>query len=252
MKEFVTWLLSGDRPGENATLFGFWHLFYFFLVLSTCALITYIFRKRSMESREKVLRFFAFSVIALYIADFFLMPLSDSYGFQIAYYKLPFHICTLMGCLAPFAQFNKKFAPLKPTIVVLSLVPSMMWMCYPGSAIGFPPLTYVLIQTFFYHGCLFSWAVLNLTLGAVKLNIKNAWRELCGLLCILVWSGIGNTLYDGVQDWFFLENGMFGIPPQYMPFAVVGSIYALCLAIYGIYYGVLAISRKREVRAHGE
>ncbi len=247
MKDFVTWLLSGKRTDEVATLFGFWHIFYFLLIIGACAALTVIYKNRSEESKTRLLRGMAVAVIALYIADFFLMPLSDSYGFELPYYKLPFHICTLMGVLAPFAQFNTKFGQkIKPTVVVLSIVPSFMWMCYPGSAIGFPPFSYILVQTFLYHGILFTWAYLNLALGAVKLDIKKCWREFAALLIILVWASIGNTLYDGVQDWFFLENSMFGIPEKFMPFAVVLSIYAMSLIVYGFYYAVLAVINKKK------
>ncbi len=246
VKDFVTWLLSGERSGAKATLFGFWHIFYFMLIMLVCAVCVIIYRKRSEESKEKLLRGFAFAVIAIYIADFFLMPLSDSYNFEIAYYKLPFHACTLMGVIAPIAQFNTKFGhKIKPTVAILAIVPAFMWMCYPGTAIGYHPFTYVLIQTFMYRGVLFSWGFLTIALGAVKLDIKKCWREFVALLIILVWASIGNVLYDGVQDWFFLENGMFGIPPKFMPFAVVGSIFAMCLIVYGFYYATLAIINRK-------
>ncbi len=247
MRDFVHWLLSEENSDEIATLFGFWHFFYLFIIAAFCTAMVIIFKKRSAECKTRALRALAIAVLVLYVGDFFLMPLSDSYGFGISYHKLPFHICTLMGVLAPLAQFNNKIGSvIKPTVVVLSIVPSIMWMCYPGSAIGYPPFSYILIQTFMYHGILFAWGFLSLALGVVKLDIRKCWREFAGLIIILIWASIGNELYDGVQDWFFLENSMFGIPQKLMPAAVVGSVYALCLAIYGIYYAVSAIISKRQ------
>lgn len=42
-----------------------------------------------------------------------LMPLSDTYN-GISVYKLPFNICIIMAVFVPFAQFNKRFASIKP------------------------------------------------------------------------------------------------------------------------------------------
>ena len=105
------------------------------------------------------------------------MPLSDSYS-GISEYKLPFNICTIMAVMVPFAQFNKKFDKVKSAIVVLSITSSIIWMIYPGTALhGQPPFCYVVFQTFMYHGFLFIWGVLNLSLDQVSLNIKKLSYE---------------------------------------------------------------------------
>ncbi len=247
MRDFVLWLLSENNSDLKITLFNEWHFFYLFVVFASAFAVTAIFRKSSEATKVKILRLYAYLTIGLYIADFFLMPLSDSYGGRIAINKLPFHICTLMSVLAAFAQFNPRFKPIKTPIVVLSLVSSLMWMCYPGSALGGePPFSYVVFQTFMFHGLLFGWAFLNLTFGVVKLNIRTIWQEFCGILLILLWATLGNTLYED-QNWFFLANSIFSfIPDEAMPYAVVAAVFSMCLLIYAIYYGVVAIIEHRE------
>lgn len=246
MREFVQWLLSENNSELQITLFNEWHFFYLFVVFGSAFAVTAIFRSRPEHSKEKLLRLYAYITIGLYIADFFLMPLSDSYGGRIAIHKLPFHICTLMSVFATFAQFNPRFKPIKTPIVVLSLVSSLMWMCYPGSALGGePPFSYVVFQTFMFHGMLFGWSFLNLTLGTVKLNIKTVWQEFIGIILILLWATLGNTLYED-QNWFFLAHSIFSfIPDAAMPYAVVAAVFSMCLLIYGIYYAVVAIARRR-------
>lgn len=254
MREFVYWLLSENNSDLKITLFNEWHIFYLLIAFGSAFAIAAIFRNKSDASKEKVLRVYAFVTIALYIADFFLMPLSDSYGGRIAINKLPFHICTLMSICAAFAQFNKNFKPIKEPIVVLSLVSSLMWMTYPGSALGGePPFSYIIMQTFMFHSFLFGWAFLNLALGVVKLNIKNVWQELFGILLISAWATIGNTLYED-QNWFFLADSIFSfIPDEAMPVTVITAVFAMCLLIYGIYYGVheiiVARTSKNEEKA---
>ena len=62
-------------------------------------------------------------------------------------------------------------------LVMLAVASSMMWMCYPGSALGGqPPFCYLIFQTFMYHGFLLCWGFLNLALGVVTLDIKKIWK----------------------------------------------------------------------------
>lgn len=237
MRDFVHWLFSENNSSREIGLFDIYHFSYLFLIFGTVILLSLLFRKRSERARNIVVHIFAYLTICLYVADFFIMPLSDSYS-GISVYKLPFNICTLMAVLVPFVEFNKRLNFIKPAVVTLSIVSSLMWMCYPGSALGGqPPFSYIIFQTFMYHGFLFSWGVLSLTLGGVKLKISRIWREFLVIIFILVWAWFGNTIYDGEQNWFFIESSIFSfLPDKIMPLAVVFSVFSVCLVIYGIYY----------------
>ena len=244
MKEIVRKLLSENHSDLSIGLFDIWHFFYLFIIFGGCALLAYLFQNKSREAKTKLLRVLAYLIIGFYVADFFLMPLSDSYN-RISIDKLPFHICTLMGVMAQFAQFNKKFERVKHVIVTLSIAASLMWMCYPGSALGGqPPFSYIIFQTFMYHGLLFAWGVLNLALGEVKLSFDKIWHDFYGILLIQIWAALGNTLYDD-QNWFFLANSIFEfIPDAAMPPVVTACVFGVCIVIYGIYYAAIAIHKR--------
>ncbi len=175
------------------------------------------------------------------------MPLSDSYD-GISIYKLPFNICTIMAVLVPFVQFNPKFKAMKAPVVTLSMAGSLMWMCYPGTALGGqPPFCYLIFQTFMYHGFLFCWGFLNLALGAVKMDIRKIWKEFVGILLIFMWASFGNAVYDLGYNWFFIEESIFPfLKDEMMPYAVISSVFAVCLCLYGIYYAVNA-KRKNKI-----
>lgn len=253
MSDIVKWLFSENNSSLQIGLFDIWHFLYLFIIFGGSILLAFLFKNKSVETKSKVTKVFCYLTIGLYIADFFIMPLSDSYS-GISVYKLPFNICTLMAVLAPFVEFNKKFDKIKHIVITLSIASSLMWMCYPGSALGGqPPFSYIIFQTFMYHGFLFSWAFLNLALGLVELDIKQIWHELCGILIILVWAAFGNTIYDGEQNWFFIESSIFPfLPDQIMPLMVVLSVFAICALIYGIYYLVKKINKtiasKKEIQ----
>jgi len=249
MKEFFARLFSENNSSLQIGLFDQWHFLYLFIVFGGTLLLSILFRNKSREKKEKLLRLFAYLSVGLYVADFFIMPLSDSYS-GISAYKLPFNICTIMAVMVPFVQFNKKFAPIKSVVVTLSIASSLMWMCYPGTALGGqPPFCYLIFQTFMYHGFLFCWGVLNLSLGEVELDIRKIWKEFCGILMILVWAWFGNTVYDCGYNWFFIESSIFPfLPDKVMPPVVVFCVFGTCLVVYGAYYALRALLKKEAVK----
>ncbi len=248
MKAFFAWLFSENISGMQISLFNIWHFFYLFLVFGGTALLAVFIKKK--ESREKTLRIVAYAVIGLYVADFFIMPLSDSYN-GISTYKLPFNICTIMAVMVPFVQFNKKLVAIRTPVAFLSVASSLVWMCYPGTALGGqPPFCYLIFQTFMYHGFLFCWGVLNMVYGAVKPDIKKCWKELCGILMIFFWAWFGNTVYDGGYNWFFIETSIVPfLPDEALPFVVVSGMFVVCLILYGAYYGIRTLAHKKEKEA---
>ena len=250
MREFVRWLFSENTSSLQIGLFDVWHFLYLFVILGGTVLLSILFRNRSEKGKQKLIRLFAYLTVGLYLADFMIMPLSDSYS-GIGVYKLPFNICTIMAVLVPFVQFNPKFKGIKTPVVTLSVTASLMWMCYPGSALGGqPPFCYLIFQTFMYHGLLFAWGVLNLTLDEVQLDIKKIWKEFVGILCILGWAFFGNTVYDGEQNWFFIEKSIFPfLRDEIMPPVVVFCVFGSCLVVYGAYFAIRAVCRRSDKKS---
>ena len=189
----------------------------------------------------------AYLTIGLYVIDFFIMPLSDSYD-GISAYKLPFNICTIMAVLVPFVQFNSRLSKFRQPVVILSVASSLMWMCYPGTALGGqPPFCYLIFQTFMYHGFLYTWGFLNMAFGRVVLDFKKIWQELVGILMILVWADFGNTIYGREQNWFFIESSIFPfLSDEIMPLAVVFSVFGSAFVVHCIYYLVKTIVTKQK------
>lgn len=247
MRDLVHWLFSEHNSDLQIGLFDIWHFFYLFVIFGGSVLLAVLFSKKTEQVKEKLIGLFAYLTVGLYLADFMIMPLSDSYS-GISVYKLPYNVCTIMAVLVPFVQFNSKFRRIKTPVVMLSVTCSMMWMCYPGSALGGqPPFCYLIFQTFMYHGFLFCWGFLNMALGAVKPDIKKIWKEFIGILCILAWAAFGNAVYDGEQNWFFIETSIFPfLTDEIMPLMVVLSVFVCCLVVYGAYYGIRRLVCRRQ------
>lgn len=245
MKEFFAWLFSQNNSDLKIGLFDAWHFLYLFITFGGTLALALIGRKYPGQ-RKRLQKLMAYLTVGLYVIDFFIMPLSDSYD-GISAYKLPFNICTIMAVLVPFVQFNPKFEKIRQPVVTLSIASSLMWMCYPGTALGGqPPFCYVIFQTFMYHAFLFCWGVLNLAYGDVVYDIRKIWKEFIGILMILVWASFGNAVYDRGYNWFFIQESIFPfLSDEIMPLMVVLSVFGVCLVIYGIYFALKSLNKRK-------
>ncbi len=245
MREFFAWLFSQNNSDLKIGLFDGWHFLYLFIAFGGTLALSLIGRKFPKQ-QSRLQKLMAYLTVGLYVIDFFIMPLSDSYN-GISVYKLPFNICTIMAVLVPFVQFNPKFAKIRQPVVTLSIAASLMWMCYPGTALGGqPPFCYVIFQTFMYHAFLFCWGVLNLVYGDVKYDIRKIWKEFVSILMILAWASFGNTVYGRGYNWFFIQESIFPfLSDEIMPLMVVLSVFSVSLAIYGIYFALKAFHKKK-------
>ena len=247
--KFLEWLKSSSITID---LFDPWHFGYIFLMLGVTTFLVLHFSKKSKESQKKLLDVLAIVVISSYIFDFFMMPLSEG---EIEIDKLPFHICTFMGVCIPFAQFNKKFAKIKDVIVTLSIVASLMYVTYPGSALGgVTPWCYKVVQTFVFHSLVFMGGVLNLSTGAVTLSMNKIYKPAIGIVVIIIWAFFGSLVYSPAgtkHDWFFVRGGTFPfVPEPLMPFVVFAAVFSMCVIITLIYLGIKkAVLSKKSVNA---
>lgn len=164
--------------------------------------------------------------------------------------KLPFHFCTLTSILACFVQFSKKFTFMKEPVTMLAIVAPLMYLVYPGSAIGeITPFCYKVLQTFIYHGVVFTWRFLSITTKRTEIDIKRSYKSAILIACIVIWAAFGNAAYSSEShhyDWCFITGSTFPFIPEFlMPFVVIACVFGMVLIIYGLYYLTLKIMKKR-------
>ncbi|MBQ1260441.1 MAG: YwaF family protein [Clostridia bacterium] len=240
MRDFLVKLLSTKEGAAEITVFSIWHILYILIIVGGSILAAYLTYKKSDEIKNKIMTVVSILVPATYALDFFIMPLSES-SQTIDTDKLPFHICTLMGILIPFVCFNKHFEKIKNPVTCLVMVASLMYITYPGSAVGdVTPWCYKVVQTFTYHGLMFLWAMLMLSYGKSKLETRKIWKELVIIVCIIIWAGTANLIYSSEEhhyDWFFVTGSTFPfVPAPLMPFTVLAAVGGMCAIIHGLYH----------------
>ena len=254
MREFLLKLFSTTDGSAEIALFNFWHILYWLIIVGGSIGAAFLLKGKTQKTKEKTLRILAWVLPSLYIADFLIMPLART-DFTIDVDKLPFHICTLLSFFVPFAQFNKKFEKIKDAIACLAIVSSLMYLTYPGAAVGdLTPWCYRILQTFLYHGVLFAWGFLSVATGEITLDFKTIWKPLVGIAMIIVWALYGSTVYSNADhhyDWFFVTGSTFPfIPAPLMPFAVFFAVGGMCAIIHAIDLGVKKyLAKKSAVQA---
>ena len=80
MREMVTHFFSENNSELEIQLFNEWHFLYLFIVFGGALLLAFLWRNKSAQSKDRLLRLMAYLTIGLYVLDFFCMPLSDSYS----------------------------------------------------------------------------------------------------------------------------------------------------------------------------
>ena len=252
LRDFAIWLFTDDKPGSMPVL-GFWHILYAILIFGAVIGLGFLFSKKSEKFKDNVLTIIAYSILFLYLADFFIQPLmhgDTSVHGEMNIDKLPFHICTVMCPLIILFHQFKKLSFAKEALAFLAMVGSTMYLTYPSGAVDADtsPFCYRVLQTFLYHGLVFAWGYYMVVLKKVKPSIKRCWQPIVGLCCLACWATFGRLIYavgDNTYDWLFLVKaaGIFGDPKPYTFLLTLGSISAVILMLYGIYYIVIGIMK---------
>lgn len=249
MRELFFKLFSDGTVTTEITLFSIWHILYVVLIVGLSIGGAFALRK-SEKAKRITLNTLAILILVSYISDFFIQPFYSGDENMIID-KLPFHICTVLSIFVAFAQFNKKCSWMKETVAALAIVSSLMYITYPGSALGgVTPWCYRVVQTFFYHGVLFAWGFLSVATKQVELKFKNIWKTLIGICLIALWASLGNVLYSSEShhyDWFFLTGSTFPfIPSWLMPFVVIVAVFGMVCLIYSLNLIICRIIRNRK------
>ena len=249
---FKLFEMSHFNTGIKITPFSIAHIVYIILIFGGIAALWFIYRKKSTESKTKLLRGLAYALAITYFSDFFFHEFV--YG-GLNTDKLPFHICTALCLFVLYAQFNRKGDLILEPVAVLATLAPMMYLCCPASVGEGEPWCYQAVQTMFFHGVLMAWGILSIALGATKPVIRNCWKCAALLAFITVWAKFGNILMN--HNWFFLEEDALyiglvggGVIPKWSLMLINPIVYFIAvLAVYGVCHGIRAAARKKEAVA---
>lgn len=222
-------LLSDKTGGDIFNLFGPWHYFFIVLTFVTIAAVLWLFRNKSYDSRRKVCRFFVNLAFALYILDFFCMPLSQC---EINIEKLPFHVCTTMCVMCFLSQYVPVLKKYHTSFAMLGFISNLVYLFCPAGMVWkqIHPLSYRVVQTLLFHGVMSVYGFLTMVYERDHIQFRKIYQDLLVVVGMTLWALLGNYIYNADLEgyshffnWFFVVQDPFNlfpatIAPVIMPF----------------------------------
>jgi len=248
MTDFLKKLFSSETFGPKLYLFNIYHILLLLIVFGGSLLFAYLTRKKSQETKKKIVDIATLIMIILYFLDFFIHPFMTGED-KLIVDKLPFHLCTGAGILIALSRlFPRQFAKFRTSFAVLGLIGGMMYLTVPTALDDEFILCYRSLQTIIYHGLLFFIGVTAISYDDIKIEYKYIYREAIVLVIMDLISIFANRAYGGIRgdnyDWFFSTGSSFGVSPYLMPFVMFAILFAQCNAIYLINFGVRKLFAK--------
>jgi len=239
-------LLSDKTGGAVFSCFGIWHLCYLFAAAAAGVLLFVLLKRRDETGRRAVIRRLIHCAFGLYLADFFLMPLA--FG-EIDIEKLPFHVCTAMCVMCFLSHHWARLEKYRVHVALLGFLSNLVYLIYPAGVMWYQvhPLSYRVVQTLLFHGCMTLYGLFELMFGAGKLAWKTCHKDLAVLIAMTAWARIGNTVYNGQSgsydhffNWFFVVRDPFYLLPEHiapwvMPILNIAVFFAAELLIYAVF-----------------
>lgn len=248
-------VLADKKGGEIFRLFTPWHFAYIFIAAAAIVLVCAYARRRGSGAGKKAAAFFGTFAFALYVADFFLMPLA--YG-EIDIEKLPFHACTATCVMCFVARRVGFLREWRVHFAMLGFVSNFVYLVYPAGVMWHEvgPLSYRVIQTLLFHAIMTAHCFLTLVYEGGGLPFRRARRDLCVVVGMTLWALLGNALYCGTADgyshdfnWFFVTADPFGMLDKsvarvVMPFLNIALFFAVEMLVYCAFHAVRRIGSK--------
>lgn len=213
-------LLSDRKGGEIFVLFGTWHFFYLAITAAAIAALVFCLRRREDCARRKAEKALINIAFALYILDFFLMPLAYN---EIDIEKLPFHACTAMCVMCFLSHRIPSLEKFRTSFAMLGFLSNAVYLVYPAGVMwhGVHPLSYRVIQTLIFHAVMTVYGCLTLNFAPEGFSKSLCRRDAAVVLGMTLWALLGNYVYNGSSDhyshffnWFFVVRDPFWLLPE--------------------------------------
>lgn len=235
-----------QTPSQNLfNVFGPAHIIYVCIIAVLVFLAAYLLDRKPRADKQSAVKILANAVFILYVLD--LAASLIFYKTDINLHKMPFSICALFAVFIPLAQFSLPFRFMKKVVINLSVATSFLWFIFPVSLDGTEnAFSYGTIQAFIYHGIIFAWGFLNLVLGEVGISIRKIWKDLVGVIFIVLWLNIGGLLFGGVTSLLNKDNIDLAKYSEGISFLIFFVLFVACLVLYAVFYIVRILTRKRR------
>lgn len=251
-------LLADKKGGLIFTCFGLWHFLFLGIFLACSAAAVYYIYNIEEGKRGRVIDSVITIAFTVYIADFFLMPLA--YGY-IDIEKLPFHVCTVTCVLCFLSRKSTRLRKYRVAFAAFGFLSNLVYLIYPAGVMwhAVHPLSYRVLQTFLFHGCMSVYGLLTLLFEAERQDGRRYLRDLCVICSVVLWAVLGNLMYNGTAEgysyffnWFFVVRDPFYLLPERIaPYVMPPLNAALFFGAERLVY-LVVLACNRNIKLRGE
>lgn len=230
---FYDWLIEnkdvmGDGPGLWCPL----HITLMVLLATWLVVSWFIFKK------HKKFAMILTTVLCILMIFFRLFRMALLYfsGTQTFVEVLPWHLCHVMSFVFPIfflTKTKKFFLP----ILVVTFFGGVLTFIF-GDYYYLSTLSFLHYESLFLHFSMPTVVIACLASGYFKPRVKDFWQAYIGVGLIAGWSMIGNTVIDGANYLYLMENGL---PFDLFSFMNWNYSYLLDYAILVIVISLISI-----------
>ena len=225
---FETILKFLDAQMELPTLFGWFHLLCFGIVIALCVLVFFKARNLSDKQFNLIIGITGITMIVLEIykqLNYSYNHVNDTWSYQ--WYAFPFQFCATpmyVLTLAAFLKNGKVKDSLCSYLATYGFFAGCAVMFYPGDV--FIRTIGINIQTMIHHGGMVVIGVLMYVSGRAKFSHKTILKALPTFCAFVTLAMIMNVLY-----------GLYGDPNQTFNMFFISPYYPCTLPVLSIFYG---------------
>lgn len=231
-----------DNMGGGA--FSDWrHFFWIFASIALCFGLYFLFKKYKKAG-----------VITVYVLVILLLAtrtinqiVRASIGAEIpAWRALPFHLCTTMTFLLPLTILFK-WDKIKTPIYVLSMMGGIITIII-GDYFDSSFMTFSTLEGIIAHTILLVVPIIEIATNRFRLEYKNAWQVVFGILILIVWATLANDYFfaDYNTNYMYLKkNGLPGnLGGDYYFFIYI----AIFMLMWSLIFGLPTLTRKLKAK----
>lgn len=226
-----------DSLGKGS--FSDWrHFFWIGLSIALCFALYFLFKKYKKAGKITVYVL----VILLLATRTINQTIRAIIGAEVpAWRAFPFHLCTTMTFLLPLTILFK-WDKIKTPIFVLSMMGGIITIII-GDYFDSLFMTFSTIEGITAHTILLIVPIIEIAIGEFKLEFKNSWQVIVGILTLIVWATLANDVFfrNYNTNYMYLKrNGLPGnLGGDYYFFIYI----AIFMVMWGLIFGLPELHR---------
>lgn len=231
-------------------MYGTRHLIVLLIVVMASVLLSIYFSQKSQKAKQRLLYSLAsvllFFEITSRIVDFFITPNID-FG-MVLKILLPMEMCSVVVWVFIIAIFTKKRV-LYEFSAIVGLFATLAFLLFPAVGLNRTYMSFTCIYSTVSHMVGFVCAILIMTLGFVKFELKKIWQVYLCYAIMFAWGVLLDlVIFPGSNYMYVLEDPLelnMKFPYQVLYLAII-AIYTL--AFYLIPYLKQKFEKKSKAK----